>query len=69
MMPLQVPLDEAAIVDAVASALLRHRAQPAAFQLAGLPDAFLDAGALPTLQERYGISREALALRIKGWLG
>jgi transketolase len=55
--------------EAVASALLRHRAQPAGFQLAGLPDAFLDAGALPTLHERYGISREALAQRIRGWLG
>jgi transketolase len=55
--------------EAVASALLRHRVQPAGFQLAGLPDAFLDAGALPTLHERYGISRDALAARIKGWLG
>lgn len=55
--------------EAVASALLRHRVQPAGFQLAGLPDAFLDAGALPTLHERYGISREALARRIKAWLG
>jgi transketolase len=55
--------------EAVASALLRHRVQPAGFELAGLPDAFLDAGALPTLHERYGISREALARRIKGWLG
>jgi transketolase len=55
--------------EAVASALLRHRVQPAGFQLAGLPDAFLDAGALPTLHERYGISREALASRIKAWLG
>jgi transketolase len=54
--------------EAVASALLRHRVQPAGFQLAGLPDAFLDAGALPTLHERYGISRDALANRIKGWL-
>jgi transketolase len=54
--------------EAVASALLRHRVQPAGFQLAGLPDAFLDAGALPTLHERYGISREALASRIKDWL-
>jgi transketolase len=54
--------------EAVASALLRHRVQPAGFQLAGLPDAFLDAGALPTLHERYGISKEALAARIKGWL-
>jgi transketolase len=55
--------------EAVASALLRHRVQPAGFQLAGLPDAFLDAGALPTLHDRYGISTEALAKRIKGWLG
>ena len=55
--------------EAVASALLRHRVQPAAFQLAGLPDAFLDAGALPTLHDRYGISRDALADRIKRWLG
>jgi transketolase len=54
--------------EAVASALLRHRVQPAGFQLAGLPDAFLDAGALPTLHGRYGISREALARRIKSWL-
>ncbi len=55
--------------EAVASALLRHGAQPAAFQLAGLPDAFLDAGALPTLHDRYGISREVLGQRIRGWLG
>lgn len=55
--------------EAVASALLRHRVQPAAFQLAGLPDAFLDAGALPTLHDRYGISRSVLGQRIKAWLG
>ncbi len=55
--------------EAVASALLRHRVQPAGFQFAGLPDAFLDAGALPTLHDRYGVSRDALAARIKGWLG
>jgi len=55
--------------EAVASALLRHRVQPAGFQLAGLPDAYLDAGALPTLHDRYGISRDVLAQRIKGWLG
>jgi len=55
--------------EAVASALLRHRVQPAGFELAGLPDAFLAAGALPTLHDRYGISREALAARIRAWLG
>lgn len=54
--------------EAVASALLRHRVQPAGFQLAGLPDAFLDAGALPTLHDRYGISREVLGQRIKEWM-
>jgi transketolase len=54
--------------EAVASALLRHQVQPAGFQLAGLPDAFLDAVALPTLHDRYGISREALGARIKAWL-
>ncbi|MCW5634277.1 MAG: transketolase family protein [Rubrivivax sp.] len=55
--------------EAVASALLTRGVQPAGFRLAGLPDAFLDAGALPTLHERYGISAEALASRIRGWLG
>ena len=34
-----------------------------------LPDEFLAAGALPTLHDRYGISRDALAARIKSWLG
>jgi transketolase len=54
--------------EAVASTLLRQRVQPAGFQLAGLPDAFLDAGALPTLHARYGISTDALAERVRGWL-
>jgi transketolase len=54
--------------EAVASALLRRRVQPAGFEFAGLPDAYLDAGALPTLHDRYGISRDALAARIRGWL-
>lgn len=55
--------------EAVASLLMRRRVQPAGFELAGLPDAFLDAGALPTLHDRYGISATAFAARIKGWLG
>lgn len=55
--------------EAVASTLLRHGAHPAGFQLAGLPDAFLDAGALPTLHDRYGISREVLGARVRSWLG
>lgn len=54
--------------EAVASALLRHNVKPAGFKLAGLPDEFLDAGALPTLHDRYGISREVLGQRVKAWL-
>ncbi|PJG86241.1 transketolase [Conservatibacter flavescens] len=33
-----------------------------------LPDAFLDAGALPTLHERYGISLDRICTQIKQWL-
>lgn len=54
--------------EAVASALLSNGVHPAGFKLAGLPDAFLDAGALPTLHDRYGISRTTLGARIKSWL-
>lgn len=56
------------LTEAVATALVRRRTQPARFETAALPDDFLDAGALPTLHERYGISRSALAARIRGWL-
>lgn len=55
--------------EAVASSLLQNGVQPARFRLAGLPDAYLDAGALPTLHDRYGISTEALSGRVKAWLG
>jgi transketolase len=54
--------------ESVASALMRHRVQPAGFQLAGLPDVFLDAGALPTLHDRYGISTSELVKSIKKWM-
>ena len=39
------------------------------FRRIALPDAFLDAGALPTLHDRYGISTAAMSAPIKGWLG
>jgi transketolase len=52
--------------EAVAGLLLRSGVAPAFRQIA-LPDAFLDAGALPTLHERYGISARAMAESIKGW--
>ncbi|WP_026439853.1 transketolase family protein [Acidocella facilis] len=53
--------------EAVAGLLLRNGINPVFRQIA-LPDEFLDAGALPTLHERYGISAEAVARQIKGWL-
>ena len=53
--------------EAVAAVLLRNGVTPTFRQIA-LPDAFLDAGALPTLHDRYGISTEAVARQIKGWL-
>jgi transketolase len=54
--------------EAVAGTLLRAGAAPAAFRQVALPDAFLDAGALPTLHDRYGISAEAMARSIKRWM-
>jgi transketolase len=53
--------------EAVGSLLLRSGVTPT-FRHIGLPDAFLDAGALPTLHDRYGISAAAVARQIKGWL-
>lgn len=53
--------------EAVASTLLRAGVAPAFRQIA-LPDAFLDAGALPTLHQRYGISTEAMVASIRSWL-
>ena len=53
--------------EAVARLLLLHGVTPVFRQIA-LPDAFLAAGALPTLHDRYGISAEAVAQRIKEWI-
>lgn len=53
--------------EAVAGTLLRAGVAPAFRQIA-LPDAFLDAGALPTLHDKYGISTSAMSASIKSWL-
>lgn len=53
--------------EAVASLLLQKQVVPP-FRLIGLPDAYLDAGALPTLHGRYGISVDVMSRRIKEWL-
>lgn len=52
--------------EAVASLLMRSGVATAFRQIA-LPDAFLDAGALPTLHDRYGISTQAIVRRVREW--
>ncbi|CAM2915720.1 MULTISPECIES: transketolase family protein [Methylobacterium] len=55
--------------EAVAGVLMRNGTMPErGFRQIGLPDEFLDAGALPTLHDRYGISAAAMARSIRGWL-
>ena len=54
--------------ESVATTLLRAGVHPAFRQIA-LPDQFLDAGALPTLHDRYGISAQSIVAQIKAWLG
>jgi transketolase len=53
--------------EAVAGLLMRSGVLPPFRQIA-LPDEFLAAGALPTLHDMYGLSSEAVAKSIKGWL-
>ena len=53
--------------EAIAGVLLRAGVTPPFRQIA-LPDAFLDAGALPTLHDKYGISTAAMTQSIKSWL-
>ncbi|WP_144441294.1 transketolase family protein [Bradyrhizobium sp. CCGE-LA001] len=53
--------------EAVAALLMRAGVHPA-FRQIGLPDAFLAAGALPTLHDRYGISTAEVTRQIKEWL-
>lgn len=54
--------------EAVAALLLREGVFPTRFRQLALPDAFLDAGALPTLHERYGISADRMVASFKAWL-
>lgn len=53
--------------EAIASVLLHHGVTPA-FRMIGLPDQFLEAGALPTLHDMYGLSVGKVAEQIKNWL-
>jgi len=53
--------------EAVARTLLTGGVTPT-FRMIALPDAFLEAGALPTLHDMYGLSVDKVAERIRGWL-
>ena len=53
--------------EAVAGLLMRNGVSVPFRQIA-LPDAFLDAGALPTLHDRYGLSTTAVVNSVKAWL-
>ncbi len=53
--------------EAVAKALMLAGVRPE-FRMIALPDEFLEAGALPTLHDMYGISTAGVARQIKGWL-
>jgi transketolase len=53
--------------EAVAAVLMRAGVS-VPFRQVGLPDEFLDAGALPTLHDRYGISTPTMTAQIKAWL-
>ena len=53
--------------EAVARLLLTHGVTPE-FRMIALPDEFLEAGALPTLHDRYGISTRRVAERVRTWL-
>ncbi|MCR9150092.1 MAG: transketolase family protein [Rhodobacteraceae bacterium] len=53
--------------EAVAADLMRAGIH-VPFRQIGLPDEFLDAGALPTLHHQYGLSVEAVTAAVKSWL-
>jgi transketolase len=53
--------------EAVGAALMRAGVH-VPFRSIALPDAVLDAGALPTLHDQYGISVEAVTASVKSWL-
>ena len=57
----------AGLGEAIAGSLARA-GTPMTFRSIALADGFLDAGALPTLHDRYGISAAAIAESVRRWL-
>ena len=53
--------------EAVAATLMRAGVY-VPFRQIGLPDEFLDAGALPTLHQQYGLTVDAVCASVKNWL-
>lgn len=53
--------------EAVASLLMTNAVTPT-FRMIGLPDDFLEAGALPTLHDLYGLSVDKVTAQIRSWL-
>lgn len=53
--------------ESIATTLMHAQIMPV-FRHIGLPDRFLDAGALPTLHDRYGISTKTMVSAIRVWL-
>ncbi|MFC7431983.1 MULTISPECIES: transketolase family protein [unclassified Agrococcus] len=56
------------LFESVASALVQRGVGRRVVPVA-LPDAFLDAGALPTLHDRYGLSKDAIVAKVLAELG
>lgn len=54
--------------EAVAATLMRSDIRPATFRQIALPDQFLEAGALPTLHDQYGLSTSRVIASVKEWL-
>ncbi len=54
--------------EAIAGLVLRSDVRPARFRQIALPDEFLDAGALPTLHDRYGLSTTEVVRQVKSWM-
>lgn len=55
------------LFESVASTLIRHGASAQVTPIS-LPDEFLDAGALPTLNDRYGVSPEKISDKVRSLL-
>jgi transketolase len=68
---LVVVAENHAVTGGFGEAVLAHAAREglaARIRHIGLPDAYLDAGALPTLHDRYCISTAAIVDRVKAWI-